>query len=60
MASSIKEAMANAIEHKQNTEEVLDLIADKGVAKIPLGKEGDYVAVSVSSSGKISFDIIDK
>ena len=60
MASTIKEAYANAEQHKQNTEELLDLIEEKGVAKIPLGKEGDYVTVSISPSGRVKFNIVDK
>ena len=58
MASTIKEAYANAEKHKQNTEEVLDLI-EEGAAKISLGK-GDYVTVSISPSGRVKFNIVDK
>jgi|TARA_Y100000310_G_scaffold304553_1_gene343834 hypothetical protein len=58
MASTIKEAYANAEQHKQNTEEVLDLI-EEGAAKISLGK-GDYVTVSISPSGRVKFNIVDK
>ena len=50
--------MANAEQHKQNTEEVLDLI-EEGAAKISLGK-GDYVTVSISPSGRVKFNIVDK
>ena len=58
MASTIKEAYANAEQHKQNTEEVLDLI-EEGAAKISLGK-GDYVQVSISPSGRVKFNIVYK